>query len=59
MITHILRDGTRLKDISGHIIRHDQADAVYMLINQINKDKGNEKNIYHRLEQRERNVFYG
>lgn len=59
MITHILRDGTRLKDISGHIIRQDQADAVYRLINQLNKDKDNEKNIYYRLEQRERNVFYG
>lgn len=36
MIIHILKDGTRLEDISGHIVRIQEAETVYKLMDSIN-----------------------
>ena len=36
MIVHILKDGIRLKDITGHVVKTKDADAVYHLIHKIN-----------------------
>lgn len=32
MIRHILKDGTELSDISGHMVRGEDADPVYQLL---------------------------
>jgi len=36
MIVHILKDGTRLTDISGHVVKLKDAKAVYDLMDKIN-----------------------
>ena len=35
-IIHILKDGTRLDDITGHVVRMEYAEPVYNLIRKIN-----------------------
>lgn len=39
-VKHVLADGRILDDISGHIVRQSDAEAVYDLIKRINKDRG-------------------
>lgn len=41
MIIHILKDGTRLEDISGHIVRIQEAETVYKLMDSINSGRAN------------------
>lgn len=36
-ITHILKDGTILTDISGHVVRMEDARSVYTLMDKINE----------------------
>lgn len=35
-VIHILRDGTVLKDITGHVVRVEDAEPLYQLIHRIN-----------------------
>lgn len=35
-VTHVLKDGTRVKDIRNHIVRAEDAGTVYRLIETIN-----------------------
>ena len=37
MITHIMMDGTILTDITGHVVRKEEAEAVYVLLDAINE----------------------
>ena len=43
MIRHILRDGTQLNDVEGHIIKQTEIKTIYQLIEAINERKSNEK----------------
>ena len=45
MIRHILKDGTVLEDITGHVVKEKDAPSVYALIDQMNgeRKKENEK----------------
>ena len=47
MVIHIMKDGKRLKDITGHIVKMEDAEPLYNLITKINKNGGrkNEKRI--------------
>lgn len=36
MVIHILKDGTRAEDITGHIIRFEDSASLYHLIHKIN-----------------------
>lgn len=38
-ITHILADGTKKTDITGHIVKIADAPAVYELIHRMNKER--------------------
>ena len=38
-IHHVLRDGTRTDDISGHVVKVEDAESVYALISQMNQRK--------------------
>lgn len=38
-VTHVLRDGTVLKEITGHIVKMEEAKAIYNLIESLNKRK--------------------
>lgn len=40
MIKHVLKDGTEVDDITGYVIRIDDHEALYKLIDLISK-KGN------------------
>ena len=41
MVIHILRDGTRLNDIDGHVVKGQEAEAVYSLMNKISEEQSN------------------
>ena len=46
MVTHVLRDGRRLGDITGHVVRADDLEGLQDLIRRIEKRMevyGNEK----------------
>lgn len=38
-IHHVLKDGTRMDDISGHVVRVQDAESVYSLIAKMNQRK--------------------
>lgn len=41
-VIHILKDGSVVKDITGHVVRMEDAGPLYDLIDSINR-KGSEK----------------
>ena len=45
MVTHILKNGTVLKDITGHVVKIEDAKAIYALMDKINEElrKGESK----------------
>lgn len=36
-VYHVLKDGSRLEDISGHVVKVTDADPLYRLIHSINQ----------------------
>ena len=42
-IIHILKDGTILTDISGHVVKMEDARTVYALMDKMNERKGKKK----------------
>ena len=38
-IHHVLKDGTRVEDISGHVVRVRDAESVYILLSKMNQRK--------------------
>ena len=45
-VIHILKDGSIVKDITGHVVRMEDAGPLYDLIDSINR-KGSKKKIVH------------
>lgn len=43
MVIHIMKDGTVKTDITGHVVKMDDAKAVYNVLDRINR-RSNEKN---------------
>lgn len=43
-VIHVLKDGTVLKDITGHVVKMEDVPSVYALIDQMNRKKG-KKNV--------------
>lgn len=39
MIIHILKDGSVHQDITGHVVKEKDAEAVYALIDKINTER--------------------
>ena len=39
-VINILRDGTRLTDMTGHIVKISDAEVVYKLMDAINRNGG-------------------
>lgn len=39
-VIHVLKDGTVKKDISGHVVKMQDAPAIYSLIDTINANRG-------------------
>ncbi len=44
MIRHILKDGTVLTDITGHIVKKEDVPEVYELMEQMNRKRRGKKN---------------
>ena len=42
MVIHILKDGTVLDDITGHVVKKEDAPSVYALIDQMNGERRKE-----------------
>ena len=40
MIKHILKDGTEVKDITGHVVKKEDAPMVYDLVERISRKEG-------------------
>ncbi len=38
-ITHILKDGTVIKDIRGHVVKIEDAKSIYSLMDKMNQKK--------------------
>lgn len=49
MVKHIMKDGTVLNDITGHVVKMEDAEVVYAILDKINervrKEKDNDKQI--------------
>lgn len=45
-VIHILKDGSIVKDITGHVVRMEDASPLYQLIDKINRE-GSQKKIIH------------
>ena len=39
MVIHILKDGSVVKDITGRVVRMEDASTVYQLIDRINRER--------------------
>ena len=46
-VVHILKDGSIKNDITGHVVRMEDAGTLYQLFNSINR-KGSKKKTVHR-----------
>ena len=42
-VKHVFKDGTTVNDVTGHIVRLKDAEAVYTLVDRINERYINEK----------------
>ena len=45
-VIHLLKDGSQLKDITGHIVKIEDAEPLYRFIRSINKESGKTLNTY-------------
>ena len=41
MVKHIMRDGTVLEDIAGHVVKEEEARMVYEIIDTMNQTRRN------------------
>lgn len=57
-ITHILKNGEVLKDITGHIIKQESAPVVYQIIEQMEREGTCEQRA-ERIEEQVRNCLLG
>lgn len=46
MVYHILKDGSIVKDITGHVVRIEDAGPLYELIDSINRKGSKIKNVH-------------
>lgn len=51
-VVHILKDGSVVNDITGHVVRVEDAEPLYQLIDSINQ-KGSGKKIVHSEKSQE------
>lgn len=42
-VIHVLKDGSRVNDITGYVVRVSDASALYRLINDLNKRSSKSK----------------
>ena len=42
MVKHVLKDGTVLEEITGHVVRKEDALVVYQIMEQMNEERRKE-----------------
>ena len=52
MIIHILKNGTVLDDITGHVVKIEDAPTAYALLNERRQENGNNLRGHQKGEQR-------
>lgn len=45
-VMHILKDGSIVKDITGHVVRMEDAGPLYDLIDRINREGSKKKPVH-------------
>lgn len=52
MVYHVLKNGETVKDITGHIVRLEDATPLYQLLHSINRTRSQvkKKNIHNRFK---------
>lgn len=45
MIKHVLADGTALADITGHVVKEEDAESVYKIMEGLKHEEKNEADI--------------
>ena len=45
-VVHILKDGSIVKDITGHVVRMEDAGPLYDLIDRINREGSKKKTVH-------------
>ena len=45
-VIHILKDGSVVKDITGHVVRMEDAGPLYQLIDKINREGSKKKTVH-------------
>lgn len=50
-VVHILRDGSTVKDITGHVVRMEDAGPLYQLIDNINRERSKKKIVHSEKSQ--------
>ena len=48
-VIHILKDGSQVSDITGHVVRMDDAGTLYQLIDSINR-RGSRRKVHNEVE---------
>lgn len=43
MVKHVLKDGTVLEDITGHVVKEADCPMVYALLERIERERNEEK----------------
>lgn len=43
MIYHVLKDGSRVKDITGHVVKRNDAEPLYKILESISLDTKDKK----------------
>lgn len=44
MVIHVLKDGTVLHDITGHVVKKEDAKSIYAILNEINHERAKQIN---------------
>ena len=44
MVIHVMRDGSQVKDITGHVVKMQDAKMIYTLISKINERRKENEN---------------
>ena len=47
-VFHILKDGSRVQSIEGLVVRYEDAESVYRVLDSINKRLAKEQRLIHR-----------
>ena len=48
-VVHILKDGSVKNDITGHVVRMEDASTLYQLFNSINRKGSKKKTVYNEV----------